>query len=235
MNHQQNEQNIWEIISLNDMVRILKESKKKFVIIGITLQSTPDSTSKMIKKFLKQKSKLYPNITFLYFKAKDSDLGRISLLDKNKEQYPYVYHVYDTSQIFVSVNIANEETTYQAFLEVEDYYKADKDLYLKNLHNVENSKNININKNLLNPNPNPNPNPNLDNDNSNQNSNQNLIETEPNDEVEAEAEQERQMIEQKRLLEKILLLQKHAKDFNIKFLGLIQDRKKREKKEKKDK
>ena len=229
MNHQQNEQNIWEIISLNDMVRILKESPKKFVIIGITLQSTPDSTSKMIKKFLKQKSKLYPNITFLYFKAKDSDLGRISLLDKNKEQYPYVYHVYDTSQIFVSVNIANEETTYQAFSEVEDYYKADKDVYLKNLYNSDTSKNININKNLLNPNPNPNNNLN-ENTNSNVNSNENLIEAEPDEQV--EAEQQRQMIEQKKMLEKILLLQKHAKDFNIKFLGVIQDRKKREKKDK---
>jgi hypothetical protein len=233
MNHQQNEQNIWEIISLNDMVRILKESPKKFVIIGITLQSTPDSTSKMIKKFLKQKSKLYPNITFLYFKAKDSDLGRISLLDKNKEQYPYVYHVYDTSQIFVSVNIANEETTYQAFSEVEDYYKADKDVYLKNLYNSDTSKNININKNLLNPNPNNNLNENVNsNVHSNVNCNENLIEAEPNDEVEAEAEQQRQMIEQKKMLEKILLLQKHAKDFNIKFLGVIQDRKKREKKDK---
>jgi hypothetical protein len=207
-----NNQNIWEIVSLNDLVKILKESPKKFVIVGITLNSTPQGITKMIKKFLKVKSKIYPNITFLYYNAKDADLGRISLLSKDKEQYPFIYHVYDTSHIFVSVNMANEETTYTAFAEVEDYYKKDKENFIHKEPNNENdNENVNIQINNIQPN----------NDNENQ-----------IPEEDEEAEQQRKIIEQKRMLEKLLLLQKHAKDYNIKFLSIVQDRKKREMKSK---
>jgi hypothetical protein len=198
MNH-----NIWEIVNLNDLVKILKDSPKKFVIVGITLNSTPEPIAKMIKKFLKVKSKIYPNITFLYYRASDSDLGRISLLVKAKEDYPYIYHIYDTSNIFVSVNAANEQTTYEAFAAVEEYYK-------KDLTNNTGNNSSNTNHNVY------------QEDNSNQ---MNIV-----NEEEAELEQQRQMIEQKKTLEKILLLQKKAKDYNIKFLETIQDRKKRENK-----
>lgn len=204
-----NNQNIWEIVSLNDLVKILKDSPKKFVIVGITLNSTPQGITKMIKKFLKIKSKLYQNITFLYYNAKDADLGRISLLSKDKEQYPFIYHIYDTSHIFVSVNMANEETTYKAFAEVEDYYKKDKENLI---HREPENDNLNENENI--------------NIQSN-----NAIENQIPEEDE-EAEQQRKIIEQKRMLEKLLLLQKHAKDYNIKFLSIVQDRKKREAKNK---
>jgi len=30
-------QNIWEVVNLNDLVKILKENEKKFVIVGLCL------------------------------------------------------------------------------------------------------------------------------------------------------------------------------------------------------
>lgn len=217
-----NNQNIWEIVNLNDLVKILKDSPKKFVIVGITLTSTPQRVSKMIKKFLKTKSKLYQNMTFLYYTAKDSDLGRISLLVKDKDQYPFIYHVYDTSHIFVSVNVANEETTYKAFTDVEEYYKKDKENYIHS-----DNQNNNINTNLIH---NQHEQKN-EQKNEQKHEEQQELNQEDIPESDPEAEQQRQIIEQKMMLEKILLLQKHAKDYNIKFLSIIQDRKKREVKE----
>ena len=95
-------QNIWEVINLNDLVKILKENEKKFVIVGLCLENSASEIKKSVKKFLKTYSKLYQNITFLYYNVSVKDLGRISLITKNTEEYPFIYHIYDVSNIFVS-------------------------------------------------------------------------------------------------------------------------------------
>ena len=122
--------NIWEIVTLNDLVKILKSSEKKFVIVAITLDSTPKNIIKALKKFLVHYAEIYKNLTFLYYKADKKDLGRISFLSKNEDEYPFVYHIYDTSEIFVSVNRANGDSILEAFNAVEEYYKKDLNSYL---------------------------------------------------------------------------------------------------------
>ena len=77
-------QNIWEVINLNDLVKILKENEKKFVIVGLCLENSELEIKKSVKKFLKTYSKIYPNITFLYYNVSVKDLGRISLITKNE-------------------------------------------------------------------------------------------------------------------------------------------------------
>jgi hypothetical protein len=201
--------NIWEIVTLTDLIKILKENENKFVIVAITLESTPRNIIKVIKKFLKTYSKLYENLTFLYYQASDKDLGRSSLLVKNPDEYPFVYHVYNTKDIFVSVNRANETTIYEAFTAVEEYYKKDLQAYLINKSNPvnnddnENKSNIQINQNSMNCN----------------------LEIE-----EQQSEMDRRTIEHQKLLDKIVLFEEKKKDYNIKFLGDIQKRKKDEQK-----
>ena len=63
--------NIWEVTTVSDIVKILKSNPKKFVILGLSLYNAPKTEHKMIKKFLKEKSKQYPNITFLFFKVEN--------------------------------------------------------------------------------------------------------------------------------------------------------------------
>jgi hypothetical protein len=61
--------NIWEVVCVNDLIKILKDSPQQFIILGIVLESTPKSIQVIIKKFLKEKSKHFPNMKFLYFKV----------------------------------------------------------------------------------------------------------------------------------------------------------------------
>ena len=123
--------NIWEIVTLTDLIKKLKETDG-FSIIAITLESTPLSIIKVIKKFLKTYSKTYPNLTFLYYQANIKDLGRTTLLNTNRDEYPFVYHIYNHMEdIFVTVNRANNNTIYEAFNAVEDYYKKDLQDYIE--------------------------------------------------------------------------------------------------------
>lgn len=217
--------NIWEIVDLNDLVKILKESEKRFVIVAITLDNTPKTISKILKKFLKHYSKIYKNLTFLYYQADKKDLGRISFLTKNIDEYPFVYHIYDTSEIFVSVNRANGESIYEAFNAVEEYYKKDLENFLNSnkLHNeddnTEKSSNIKINNKL------------------NQ-INENDINNVSNEKIkqdEITAEMNRKALQHQKLLEKIAIFEKQKEKYNIEFLQDIKQRKKEETKQKKDK
>ncbi len=224
--------NIWEIVTINDLIKILKEQEKRFVIVAITLESTPKPITKALKKFLKHYAKLYENLTFLYYCANQKDLGRISLLSKNTDEYPYVYHIFDTSNIFVSVNRANENTIYEAFNAVEEYYKKDLLAFLAeknnkdnlvNLVDLEKSNSVNLEKNKDN-----------SKDNSKdkskiviQNMNNNMDDDDDNNNRDDNRDNNR-ALEHQKLLDKLMVFEDKKKDFSIKILGDIQQRKKDE-------
>jgi hypothetical protein len=203
-------QNIWEIVTVTDLIKILKENEQKFVIIALTLNDTPVETTKILKKFLKDYSKKYKNITFLYFKVADKDLGRISLLNKDKSEYPFLYHIYDVNNIFVSVNRVNKHTLYESMNAVEKYYQ-------QNEYNINN----NINTNNMN-----------DNENENDENVQNVQndQNEENDDVmlQNDEEAQRRVIEHEKLLNRIYLFEEKKKIHNREFLEDIQKRKKEE-------
>lgn len=68
--------NIWEVVTVTDLIRIIKENPNKFVILSLVLESTPKDIQGFIKKFIKNKSKKFPNMTFLFFKLNKKDLGK---------------------------------------------------------------------------------------------------------------------------------------------------------------
>lgn len=211
--------NIWEIVTLNDLVKILKSSEKKFVIVAITLDSTPKNIIKALKKFLVHYAEIYKNLTFLYYKADKKDLGRISFLSKNEDEYPFVYHIYDTSEIFVSVNRANGDSILEAFNAVEEYYKKDLNSYLSEKSETDKTdktekSNITINSNL--------------NDINN-------VSAEKIKQDEITAEMNRKALQHQKLLEKISVFEKKKELYNTEFLEDIKERKKDEQIEKKNK
>ncbi len=211
--------NIWEIVTLNDLVKILKSNEKKFVIVAITLDSTPKNIIKALKKFLVHYSEIYKNLTFLYYKADKKDLGRISFLSKNEDEYPFVFHIYDTSEIFVSVNRANGDSILEAFNAVEEYYKKDLNSYLSEKSETDKTEkteksNITINSNL--------------NDINN-------VSVEKIKQDEINAEMNRKTLQHQKLLEKISVFEKKKELYNTEFLKDIKKRKKDEQNEKKNK
>jgi hypothetical protein len=220
-------QNIWEIVTVNDLVKILKEHENRFCIVALTLQETPENDVKMIKKFLKDYSKIYKNLTFLYLKLTDKDLGRISIIKKDKEEYPFIYHIYNITDIFVSVNRVNKQTLYESMNAVEKYYKKDLENMLHDSQPLQNNNVSNksvIQTNTLNLNKN---NINLNQNNNDENDNQEEINEEQ--EIQNKEDMQRRVLEHENLLNKLIIFEEKKKQHNLKFLEDIQKRKKEEK------
>jgi len=203
--------NIWEVVSITDLIKIIKEHPKQFIMLGITLDKNDNSIKSYIKKFLKQKSKLYPNIIFLYFKASLKDLGKISLLDKDINLYPLIYSIYDVSTVFIKITSAVEESIEEAFKAGKEYY--DNDL-LKFIESKNKPKNIIIN--------------NIQQEQENEDDKEVIDNQE--DEI---TKQQEIMQNQQKLFERVVNLQHKAEAYNLEILKDIKNRKKEEEKIKK--
>jgi hypothetical protein len=221
--------NIWEVVCVSDLIKILKASPQQFIIIGIVLESTPKEIQSTIKRFLKSKSKDFPNMKFLFFKAGQKDLGKISFLEKDETQYPFMYHIFDTSNIFIKVNCANQNTILESFKAGEQYYKKDLERFLSEQNNQEENQDNQDNEDTQD---------NQDNQGNNDNVNKNnkkntVIPTQPEVNHEEWKLQQTEMETQQKTIEKIITLQQRAKDFNVELLKDIKQRKIEESKIKK--
>lgn len=214
--------NIWEVLCVSDLIKILKDSPQQFIILGIVLETTAKSNQVIIKKFLKEKSKLFPNMKFLYFKATQKDLGKISLLDKDETKYPFVYHIYDTTNIFIKVHSANQQTLIEAFNEGEQYYKKNLQEYIALKQQVENlneneNEDIDIESNKKHT---------IDNKKqTSDNIKKTKTDNTPQINMEEWTKQQSELESQQKIIEKIVTFQQRAKDFNLELLKDIQQRK----------
>lgn len=97
-------ENLWEITNFNDLIKLLRTSINKFVVLAITLKDTENPLKKKLKKIIKTNSKICPKLLFLYYQASDTDLGRVDpLLNDIKNDYPKLYYIYNTQEIWSSV------------------------------------------------------------------------------------------------------------------------------------
>jgi hypothetical protein len=228
--------NIWEVVCVSDLIKILKESMLQFVIVGIVLESTPKSIQTEIKRFLKEKAKIFPNMKFLFFRANTKDLGKISLLDKDESQYPYVYHVFDMSNIFIKVNNANKQTIYEAFKVGEQYYIDNLKKYItekEQENNDDTQDNISVVKQVKQVSQKSSAETNQISQKSSQQSSQHTSNHTSNLQNEEWAKQQLELESQQKNIEKTITLQQRAKDFNLELLKDIQQRKVEESKIKK--
>lgn len=98
------ENNLWEIINFADLKKIIFNAVNKFVVLSIVTDDTDIKIKKMIKLFIKEKAKVYPKITFLYYKAKEEDFGKLEpMFNKNKDHYPKMYHIWNVREIFTGI------------------------------------------------------------------------------------------------------------------------------------
>ena len=136
--------NIWRITRTKDLISIMNTCKKKFAIIGLTLNNTSPDQKKIIKNFFKVKHIEYPNIIFIYYEVDDNELGKnINLLKNSKDEYPYIYHIYDIDKILVNVSNVNNETINESFNKIKQYYDEDK------INNIPLDKSIKILKDKI--------------------------------------------------------------------------------------
>ena len=97
-------QNLWHIANRDHLLSYLMNSEKKFVVLALVLIDEIESIKVMIRKHIKEKSKIYKNIMFLYYPLKKEDFGKIwELLPNDVDSYPRIYHLYDVDKMLGEV------------------------------------------------------------------------------------------------------------------------------------
>ena len=116
--------NLWEIIKFEDLVYLLRNKEKKFVVLSIITDETDEQIKNMIKKIIKAKSKIYPKVTFLFYKAKKQDFGRLEpMFGKDLEEYPKLYHIWNIKHILLGIlGIDNKEILEKSFEKLNEVY-----------------------------------------------------------------------------------------------------------------
>ena len=168
-----------------------------------------------IKKFLKEKSQIYPNMTFVFYKVTKKDFNKISLISDEPEEYPIIYSIFDSENVFVKVNMAEPATIIESFNAVKSYYDDDHNKYLEE-KSIKPTKPA---KTKLD----------SESETSSKLSKQELeTPTLPPMSPMPPMSQSELMEAQQKLMEKILCLETKTKEYNLEFLQDIKERKKSE-------
>jgi hypothetical protein len=211
--------NIKQVQHADSIPKLLKSFPGRFAIIGVTLQDTSNDSKIYIRKWLKEHSKHFPNILFIYLCAHDEELGKLSILKEDRDEYPYVYHICDTNKVCGYANNAEPETINELFSKMNDYYVKDREYFLESMDKNKEQDNDNQDDEISENNTNEDTNTNSNNDNV-------------NNELKKKKENiaNRRMTE-KRKLDKLLILSKYSEKFKKDFLKDIKRRKIQEREE----
>lgn len=209
--------NLWEIIDFDDLVYLLKNAQNKFIVLSITTENTDNSIKKIIKKTIKEKSKLYPKVTFLLYKAKQQDFGKLQpMFDKDTTQYPKMFHIWNIQEIMTGViAIDNKEIIESSFEDFHDVYFAGK---LPNVLDEENKREereeiVEEKKE--------------EKQNIKQNA-QNNIKNNMQNNMQAQIQNKDPVLEKKKFAEKINLLRQKQEEYTLEFLSEFKKRKEEE-------
>lgn len=212
MSEKQN--NLWQLVTYDDLLYFLRKSKNGHVVLSIVLQNTPKEIKSIIKSFIKDKSKIYNNVTFLYYIARKEDLGKNSLMNKDVSVYPFLCCIYDIKNILAIVhNIDCVQALNDCFGEVENDYIMHKkhidDLNYDEIDIIEDDKQKQI---------------------AQQEQNAHAFK----EQVKSQLDAYQQGIEdKKRLLDKLILLKQKGEQYQLDILNEVGKRKKEEKEGKK--
>jgi len=115
--------NLWHITSFDDLPVVLKNNQQNFVVLTIITNDTTEQIRVMLRKYIKEKSKLYPKVVFLYYKAQRNDFGNLKpLLDSDATQYPKMFHLYEREILSFCAMIDCKEKLDESFEELNGPY-----------------------------------------------------------------------------------------------------------------
>jgi hypothetical protein len=112
--------NILEVENLIDLKTIMQTCMT--VVVAFTIDKTPNEMKKIVRKFLKRKSEIFPLITFVYMKVREQDRHTLNILKGTDDQFPMVYHIRKGNEILVNCQGADKQMLNDSFDEVEKYY-----------------------------------------------------------------------------------------------------------------
>lgn len=208
-------ENLVEISYVGGILKLLQNNTSRFAILVITLESTPENVKVYTRRWLKTKSKQFPNIMFAYFCANKNDVktSNLDLISKDVNGYPYVYHIVDTKKIFVKVENTTSESINSSFDAVKHYYIKDLQEFRKDDEISENecdnseytkkSSTVTVNNEI-------------GGFEQNRNAGTPVLEQKPLD----------KKLEQLKLIEKMKIMDMHSKKFMTKFTKDLEKRKK---------
>lgn len=218
---QQYSNNLWEVVCFEDLLYFLRKSKNSHIMLGMVLQSTDDDIKSLIRSFLKNKSKIFPNVTFLYFVVRSKDMGKLNgMIDKDESKYPFIYNVYNVHDILIKTcNIESYDDLVSSFSEIEQDYIIHKKHFVVQ-HQKSESEDLSSGNHTSN-----------DDSVLTQTQQMEKIKEQMKKQMETQAEQQQQNLsDKKRLLDKILLLKTIGEQYQLDFVQDIAKRKKEEEK-----
>lgn len=115
--------NIWEATNIIDLSTLLRSYNT--VILGLVLPETHTPDKVMIRKFLKDRSKKFNHLVFVYMVVSKESIGKLGIINSDRATYPLIYHIRNGNNILVAVERADMESIYGSFSEVERYYIAE--------------------------------------------------------------------------------------------------------------
>lgn len=217
--------NIWHIDSFQKLISFLKNSKDKYIVLGIVLQNTPDRTKIMMRKYMKNKSREYSKhskILFLYYVVENEKyLTKANFLSKDLSEYPKMCHIFDGTHMMIEIkSIDNSQIMDESFQIMKEHYDklpVDTDNFVNNVGNIGNTNNNNDITNHIPVIP----------KNSNNSNNLNMIPNSTNTFV-GQAPIKNTITERKKLLEKLGLIKEKYDEATLLLLEECQKRKKEE-------
>lgn len=110
--------NLGQPINRDDLLFHLMSGKGKFIVLTLVLLETNESIKIALRKYIKKKSKIYPNVLFLYYAVRNDDFGKIwDMLPNDPDTYPRVYHLYDVDKWLGEVWNLHDKNTIENELE----------------------------------------------------------------------------------------------------------------------
>lgn len=207
-NNMSENQNIYQIMNYSDLIELLTNGIDEFIILTVVAPQTNATLKIQLKKYIKMKAKIFPNVTFLYYTIKKDDPEKISILNKNMSNYPKMCHIYNVTQLLTEIsNIDSMEAVDDNFKKVEGYYiedlKCDEEAANTNHENEEEIQSTGNKKEEM--------------------------------RIQTSMPTSDPLLEKKKNNEKLALFMKKIEDFNIEFLKDCKGRKEEEENNKKKK
>lgn len=211
-------ENLWHVANRDHLLSCLMDSSKRFVVLTLVLMNEDENVKVMLRKHIKEKSKIYKNIIFLYYPLKKEDFGKIwDLLPNDETSYPRIYHLYDVDEMMGEVwNLKDKSKLVESDYLFEQFHK-----YYINFD--PNFKKEEVKEQIQ----------------TKEKDDEQFYEISGND-IQTNAQTNTQpyvpdmATERKKLIEKIEFIQQCGDDFKTAFIKDIQKRKEKEKKRKQE-
>lgn len=196
-------ENIWQVDMFDDLVGFLKNSSVDYIVLSLIIKNTPSDIRSTIKKFIKRKAEVFPNVMFLFYTVQSQDVGKINFIKGKVDSYPMMCYIKTSS---------NEVMTYVEGVDgtepLDECWNMVEKHFIANLKNKQQNKISETSYNSL------------EMQNQGYQTNQNFSQVD-------------KFAEQRKLVKKLSYLKEKADEYTLEFMEDCRLRKKEEEKNKK--